>query len=507
MPSQRRGIVRPAGRFIATWTGAVCLGFALLQLAAGAAQAQVVTEFSAGISAGAEPGAITAGPDGNLWFTERRGLRIGRITPNGVVTEFSAGITGGSRPSDITVGPDGNLWFTVYPGGGETGRIGRITPSGVVTEFREGIGTRASPTFITAGADGNLWFTEYFSEQIGRITPNGVITEFGTGIAGDVLGGIASGPDGNLWFTEILGNRIGRITPSGVVTEFSAGITARANLGSITTGPDGNLWFTEVFGNRIGRITPNGVVTEFSAGITAGSDPNDITAGPDGNLWFTEWFGNRIGRITPNGVVTEFSAGISAGASLGEITAGPDGNLWFTEILGNRIGRITPPALVVEYHHASFDHYFITPVSAEIALLDARVPPFQEWSRTGFSFDAYANVTAPAGSVPICRFFNNHFAPKSSHFYAAHGFGCEATLAQFPDWGLEDDKLFNMMLPDATTGVCPTGTIPLYRLYNNGMGNAPNHRFVTSVTERQNMLNLGWVAEGAGFGVGMCAPK
>jgi hypothetical protein len=161
---------------------------------------------------------------------------------------------------------------------------------------------------------------------------------------------------------------------------------------------------------------------------------------------------------------------------------------------------------VVEYHHAAFDHYFITPVAAEIALLDAHAPPFQDWSRTGFTFNAYVNVGAPAGSNAICRFFNDHFAPKSSHFYAAHGFGCEATIAQFPDWNLEDDKLFNTMLPDAATGACPAGTIPVYRMYNQGMGGAPNHRFVTSLTERQKMLDQGFVAEGAGIGVGMCVP-
>src|SRR5438876_6556674 len=48
------------------------------------AMAQVITEFSAGITAAAFPYDITAGPDGNLWFTEYNGTRIGRITPLGV---------------------------------------------------------------------------------------------------------------------------------------------------------------------------------------------------------------------------------------------------------------------------------------------------------------------------------------------------------------------------------------------------------------------------------------
>ena len=62
------------------------------------------------------------------------------------------------------------------------------------------------------------------------------------------------------------------------------------------------------------------------------------------------------------------------------------------------------------------------------------------------------------------------------------------------------------MLPDAG-GVCPAGTLPVYRLYNNGMGGAPNHRFVTSLAERQIMIGKGYVPEGNGIGVGMCAPQ
>ena len=105
--------------------------------------------------------------------------------------------------------------------------------------------------------------------------------------------------------------------------------------------------------------------------------------------------------------------------------------------------------------------------------------------------------------LPLLR---STFAPKSSHFYAPHDLGCEATLASFPEWQLEDDRLFNAMLPDAA-GACPAGFLPLYRLYNNGMGGAPNHRFVISLGEQISMVNPGWIAEGPGIGVGMCVPQ
>jgi len=110
---------------------------ASLCLLPGGAWAQVVTEFGTGISAGfPAPLGITAGPDGNLWFTESNGNRIGRITPLGVVTEFSAGITAAANPFGITAGPDGNLWFTESNGN----RIGRITTGAVI----------AAPVFASA---------------------------------------------------------------------------------------------------------------------------------------------------------------------------------------------------------------------------------------------------------------------------------------------------------------------------------------------------------------------
>src|SRR5579862_8306665 len=59
------------------------------------------TEFGDGISAHASLYRITLGPDGNLWFTEYAGNRIGRITPSGVVTEFSDGISAGAGPDGI----------------------------------------------------------------------------------------------------------------------------------------------------------------------------------------------------------------------------------------------------------------------------------------------------------------------------------------------------------------------------------------------------------------------
>src|SRR6185295_10119984 len=90
-----------------------------------------------------------------------------RITTAGAVTEFSLGLTPGVAVSDITAGPDGNMWFTEFQGN----RIGWITTSGVITEFNTCVNEATAPFGITLGADGNLWFTESNVDRIGRITP------------------------------------------------------------------------------------------------------------------------------------------------------------------------------------------------------------------------------------------------------------------------------------------------------------------------------------------------
>ena len=118
-------------------------------------------------TASSGPVGITAGPDGNLWFTEARASKIGRITTSGGFAEFPVP-TASSEPDGITAGPDGNLWFTEFAGN----NIGRITPGPIVSFSEFLIPTASSdPRRITAGPkpqDG-LWFTEKIGNNVGRI--------------------------------------------------------------------------------------------------------------------------------------------------------------------------------------------------------------------------------------------------------------------------------------------------------------------------------------------------
>jgi hypothetical protein len=168
------------------------------------------------------------------------------------------------------------------------------------------------------------------------------------------------------------------------------------------------------------------------------------------------------------------------------------------------IPELTAPpsglARAVEFYNAAFGHYFITANPAEIANLDSGATP--GWARTGESFNVYA--TGASGLAGVCRFLGV-FPPKSSHFYAPMGLGCEALLPSSPVWQYEG-IVFYSALPQPDGG-CPEGSVPVYRLFNRGQGGAPNHRFTTNQNVQLDMIAAGYEAEGTGTGVGFCSPQ
>jgi streptogramin lyase len=115
-------------------------------------------------------GAMITGPDGNLWGAY--GNVIERITLDGTVTDFHLPTQTHDHFGDValnlTAGPDGNVWFTEPA----ANQIGSITPDGQITEYQVPT-PNSQPAGITAGPDGNIWFTELGSGQIGQFVLGG----------------------------------------------------------------------------------------------------------------------------------------------------------------------------------------------------------------------------------------------------------------------------------------------------------------------------------------------
>jgi len=146
---------------------------------------------------------------------------------------------------------------------------------------------------------------------------------------------------------------------------------------------------------------------------------------------------------------------------------------------------------VLEYFNAGFDHYFVASVPDEIRKLDDGT--FVGWQRTGQSFAVLP--LGATGAADVCRFFSTKFGARSSHFYTPIASECGG-LKLGDTWGYEG-LVFALSLPTGN-GVCPLGTRPLYRLYNDGQGAAPNHRYTVSDALRLAQVGHGWIGEGIG---------
>ena len=161
----------------------------------------------------------------------------------------------------------------------------------------------------------------------------------------------------------------------------------------------------------------------------------------------------------------------------------------------------------IEYYYPVLNHYFMTALPAEIAALDGGA--FAGWSRTGQKLsNVYladpSTEGVPAPVTPVCRFYGLPSAGLDTHFFSASPAECAAVEAKWPDiWILETVGAFYVYLPNTVDGTCPDGTVPVYRVYNNRPD--ANHRYMTSLVIRQQMIAQFWAPEGYGnLGVVMC---
>ena len=86
---------------------------------------------------------------------------------------------------------------------------------------------------------------------------------------------------------------------------------------------------------------------------------------------------------------------------------------------------------------------------------------------------------------------------------------CTSTASQHPvDWIYESPTVFYIPLPDTATGICKSGTLPVWRFFNQ---QTTNHRYTTDVSTRDDMNadRQVWTPEGYGPGpyyAIMCTP-
>ena len=291
-----------------------------------------------GGGAGATPIQIIQGLDGNMWFSEAGGNRIGYINPAGAITEFTLAV---GRSSDgLAIGPDGNIWFTEITSSGSPANpntLSKITPTGILSEDLAVLPHFANE--LLYGPDGNFWVAD--ETAIVRVTPAGTVTTYpipGT----PSVSSLTVGQDGKIWFADYGQNKFGRINLDGsALTEWSPPSSSSGPY-RIVRGSDRNLWITEFGAGKIGKFSVSDptTVTEYPVG---GHSPVSIGAGPDGTMWFTTWASsaNTVGTMSTNGSILNETVLPTAVSQPDAMFGGfDDGKMWFVERASGKIARV-----------------------------------------------------------------------------------------------------------------------------------------------------------------------
>ena len=271
-----------------------------------------------------------------------------------------------------------------------------------------------------------------------------------------------------------------------------------------------------------GQLTGPGTVTFPAQQVGTVSAPSTITITNTGGLPVTisSVLGSDLGEFPGSTTcLTVIAAGTScqivisfqptavgARSETIVITSDGVGSPQAISVSGTGVSAPPPPPsgtiTAVEYYYAAWNFYFVTSDPGEIAALDGGAFGGL-WKRTGETFNVWSNSTN--GALATYRFFSIAFDPKSSHFYTPY-INEYNILRAGTAWEYEGIA-FYVLLPDAN-GHCPAGTVILYRLYNNGMGGAPNHRFTISVATFNAMKAAGYQFEGNGLtGAYACVPQ
>ena len=240
---------------------------------------------------GGYPLSIAFDSDGNVWFTQVFGNRLGFFEPSKVVDNTTEGISelDMSRQIDFqTMGPISNgFGFT-------------------------GVDTN-SDTTNPNNASETLWFSTAIFPVGGHIIKYDIVTASLTihdvTHTHSVPFSISEDENGTLWANSHIANLFFSLNPTtGEIKQYATSNPSAS--GNLTTLPyyneyrDEKVWFNEHYGNAIASYDPkNKTLVEYYIPSqnplwVNSSNPLRFVFDNNGSVWFTEWTENKLGVIT-----------------------------------------------------------------------------------------------------------------------------------------------------------------------------------------------------------------
>lgn len=265
-------------------------------------------------TAGAFPFDLALDKQGNVWFTEIFGEKIGEITSSGNLTEFPIPLNAQYlEPSGIAVSDNGPVWFTL-PGVGDiasfnAGKFSFYNVSHVMVD----------PLGISIDKNGNLWLTQHGPSFFTEFNPStGLFRTTSTSIPNPPLS--ESYPyfdcishNGDVWINEHYGNSIAVFDPANqTLIEYHVplGHAFPGDLSGMLTmalSPvNEQPWFTEYFTGKVATVnTSEPVDMQLSIANNSGLFGQPLKINNDSNVSI----GLVLKNIGPENITLQTSVG------------------------------------------------------------------------------------------------------------------------------------------------------------------------------------------------------
>lgn len=287
---------------------------------------------------------------GDIWFGEMTGNRLGRLDPHtGQIEEWRVphadyGLMG------IVIDAENHVWFAEQ----NAGYIGEFFPTTQTfkvypTTPRARDGGPSGPNDLVFDQQGHLWFTELGADRIGRLdVTTGQLKEYPLPGATPVAPyGVTVDHQGKVWFSEVSGPWLVRLDPqTGAMQRYTLP-GASSGLMEVVTASDGSIWGAAYLNGTLDQLNPTtGAIHEYRMpALRAGSSATGIyglAPGTAGTVWFTDIGDNAIGAAHPaTGTFTFYPIPTADSGPFG-LTIDQARQVWFTEgsAAGNAIGLV-----------------------------------------------------------------------------------------------------------------------------------------------------------------------
>lgn len=319
--------------------------------------------------------ALDVDAEGNVWFTENSGQKIGKFNPRTqAFKEYPAAIS----PYGLRFNPtDGQIY--VWGGTYGAGLFGTLNPATeALTTFPSGKPVSSASDGLVR-LDGSFWFNGWDSQSVSLGTPAGKVTHFLPPNFG-YTSGLTEDANGNLWLTLVDGGegnpRLLKLATASAVPNASSGFTEIPLYAAASTvrGPRASgsrIWFMVQDRSAIAYYDVLKATVTTLATTTANAGVAGLEVDAFGNPWFAEPSANRIGFYDGGaGTFRDFPITTANAGPFALALDAKGGRVWFTEQTANSLGcmPLVQGAPEAPVYVAAESSHSVIPIDSEKSL-------------------------------------------------------------------------------------------------------------------------------------------